>query len=146
MILVRHEVKLQELKATERLPSPSNTSLAIMRMAQSDDATAHSVADLVQTDPALSSRILKFVNSAALSLRRPIISIKDAVQLLGMNAIAQFAVSLSVIWPIPTRPLSKLWIFKLLVVCAMPSSSLQAVSRLQPVTIPRGGIFIRVTR
>lgn len=97
MTTIRHEFNFQKLKASDRLPSPSGTALAILRLTQSDDATARSVAELVQTDPALSGRILKFANSAAISPRRPIISIPEAVQLLGMNVVGQFAISLSII-------------------------------------------------
>ncbi len=136
MILIRHEINLQDLKASDRLPSPSNTALAIMRSTKSDDATARSVAELVQTDPALSGRILKFVNSAAISLRRPIISIQDAVQLLGMNAVGQFAISLSVIGRYRQGPCQNFEYSNYWSLALSRAVSLQAVSRMQPVTIP----------
>lgn len=86
-----------ELKATERLPSPSGTALAIMKLVQQDDATVHQVAQLVQSDPALSGRILRFANSAAFGARRPIVSVQDAVAMLGMHSVRNFALSLSLI-------------------------------------------------
>jgi len=86
-----------ELKATDRLPSPSGTALAIMKLVQRDDATAQQVAQLLQTDPALSARVICFANSAAFGVRRPVVSIQDAVVLIGMSAVRNFALSLSLV-------------------------------------------------
>ncbi|PKM11893.1 MAG: diguanylate cyclase response regulator [Gammaproteobacteria bacterium HGW-Gammaproteobacteria-3] len=86
-----------ELKALDRLPSPSGTALAIMRLVQSSETSAAQIAHLVQTDPALTGRILRFANSAALGARRPIVNVADAVAMIGMSAVRNFALSLSLI-------------------------------------------------
>ncbi|MGR9114905.1 MAG: GGDEF domain-containing response regulator [Gammaproteobacteria bacterium] len=87
----------EELKAAERLPSPSGTALAIIKLVQQDDATVQQVAQLVQADPALSGRILRFANSAAFGARRPIVSVPDAVVMMGMHTVRNFALSLSLV-------------------------------------------------
>ncbi|MDP3902738.1 MAG: HDOD domain-containing protein, partial [Methylococcaceae bacterium] len=67
-----NEFNFHELKAAERLPSPSGTALAIMQLVQKEDASIQKVAELVKVDPALSGRIISFANSAAFGARRPI--------------------------------------------------------------------------
>lgn len=92
-----NEFNFHELKAAERLPSPSGTALAIVKLIQRDDATMQQVAQLVKIDPALSGRILRFVNSAAFAARRPIANVHDAVMMMGMQAVRNLALSFSLI-------------------------------------------------
>ncbi|MCK9394931.1 MAG: diguanylate cyclase [Methylobacter sp.] len=91
------EFNFNELKAADRLPSPSGTALAIMQLVQQSDATVQQVSQLVKVDPALSGRILRFANSAAFGARRPIADIQSAVMMMGMQAVRNFALSLSLI-------------------------------------------------
>lgn len=91
------EFNLNELKTADRLPSPSGTALAIMQLVQQNDATVQEVSQLVKIDPALSGRILRFANSAAFGARRPIADIQSAVMMMGMQAVRNFALSLSLI-------------------------------------------------
>ncbi|MGR9051885.1 MAG: diguanylate cyclase [Gammaproteobacteria bacterium] len=91
------EFNFDELKMADRLPSPSGTALAIINLVQQENSTVQQVARLVQADPALSGRILRFVNSAAFGARRPIANIENAVVMLGMQSIRNFALSLSLI-------------------------------------------------
>jgi len=89
------EFNLNELKAADRLPSPSGVALAIMRLVQESDATLQQLVQLVKADPALSGRILRFANSAAFGARRPIADVQTAVMMMGMQAVRNFALSLS---------------------------------------------------
>ncbi|HUL11141.1 MAG TPA: HDOD domain-containing protein, partial [Methylococcaceae bacterium] len=91
------EFNFHELKTSDRLPSPSGTALAIMRLAQREEATVQELAHLVQSDPALTGRILRLANSPAIGVRRPIASVVEGVSLLGMKAVRQFALSLSLV-------------------------------------------------
>ncbi|MDP1774513.1 MAG: diguanylate cyclase [Methylobacter sp.] len=91
------EFNLNELKAADRLPSPSGTALAIMQLVQQSDATLQQVSRLVKVDPALSGRILRFANSAAFGARRPIADVQTAVMMMGMQTVRNFALSLSLI-------------------------------------------------
>lgn len=91
------EFNLNELKAADRLPSPSGTALAIMQLVQRSDATIQQVTQMVKVDPALSGRILRFANSAAFGARRPIVDVQSAVMMMGMQAVRNFALSLSLV-------------------------------------------------
>lgn len=88
---------LNELKNTNRLPSPSGTALEIMRLLQTDNVLISDIAGLVKMDPALSARIIKFVNSAGTSNQRNIMNVNDAIVMVGMTAVKNFALSLSLI-------------------------------------------------
>ncbi|MDO9161771.1 MAG: diguanylate cyclase [Methylococcaceae bacterium] len=92
-----NEFNFHELKAAERLPSPSGTALAIMQLVQKEDASIQKVAELVKVDPALSGRIISFANSAAFGARRPIANINDATIMMGMQPVRNFALSLSLV-------------------------------------------------
>ncbi len=86
-----------ELIATGRLPSPSGTAQAIIKLVQQDDATVQQVAQLVKADPALSGSILGFANSAAFGARRSVATVQDAALLMGMQSIRNIALSLSLL-------------------------------------------------
>ena len=91
------EFDFNELKAADRLPSPSGTALAIFQLVQKDDATVQQLTQLVKVDPALSGRILRFANSAGFGARRPIADVQIAIMMMGMQAVRNFALCLSLI-------------------------------------------------
>ncbi len=86
-----------ELKASNRLPSPSGTALEIMKLLQREDANINDVTKLIKLDPALSGRILQFANSASVGAHRSISNINDAIIMMGMTAVKNFALSLSLV-------------------------------------------------
>jgi diguanylate cyclase (GGDEF)-like protein len=94
---VSGEFNFHELKASDRLPTPSGTAVAIMRLLQRENVTAQDVAQRVQTDPALTGRLLRLANSPLAGARRPVASVMDAVVLVGMKVVRQFALSLSLV-------------------------------------------------
>lgn len=86
-----------ELKASNRLPSPSGTALEIMKLLQREDANINDVTKLIKLDPALSGRILQFANTASVGAHRQISNISDAIIMMGMTAVKNFALSLSLV-------------------------------------------------
>lgn len=61
--------------------------LSLLILLQDDDITLEAVAEKVNTDLALSYRLLRLVNSAAIGMRRKVDSVQDAVHMLGLNTI-----------------------------------------------------------
>jgi len=94
---MNHASAFQELKVSGKLPSPSGIALELMRLMQKDGVTVQELAKLVQMDPALTGRLLQLANSPAVGARRPVAAVVDAVALLGMNTVRQFALCLSVV-------------------------------------------------
>lgn len=96
-IEITSQQEIDELKATGKLPSPTGVAFAIIQKSQQEDVTIQEIAHLIQSDPALSGRILKYANSTLLGARRPIISIPDALIMVGLPIIRQLALGFSLI-------------------------------------------------
>lgn len=89
--------RFDELKATGQLPSPQGVALAILKLMQQDDVTLQDIAHVIQTDPALTGRLIKFANSAHSGTRRPIVSISEAVMFIGLPMVRQLVLGFSVL-------------------------------------------------
>jgi diguanylate cyclase (GGDEF)-like protein len=94
---VSHATRFDELKATNQLPSPTGVALAILRLCESEAATAQDIAQALQTDPALSGRVLKLANSAYSGRGRPVGSVREAVTYLGVRMVRNVALGFSLI-------------------------------------------------
>ena len=88
-------LRFDELKATNQLPSPKGAALAILRHAESGNASVHEIARIIQSDPALSGRLLKLANSAQSGRRKPVTSVREAVIQVGFLAVRNVALSFS---------------------------------------------------
>lgn len=86
--------KIEQLRVSGQLPSPKGVALAIMEISQREDATLDEVTRLVQTDPALSGRLLRLANASARNTR-VFVSIGEAVLHLGMTSVRQLAMGFS---------------------------------------------------
>jgi two-component system, cell cycle response regulator len=79
------------------LPTLSPVVSGIMRLIDNGDTQAEQIGDLLSTDPALSSRILKVVNSAFYGLPNQVTSIHKAVMMLGFDTVHSLVMSASVV-------------------------------------------------
>jgi len=89
--------RYNELKATGRLPSPKGVAMAIIKLLQRDDFPIEDLVKLVQSDPAISGRLLKFANAAAFGRTRPIVSLQRAIVALGSFRVRDLVVGFSVL-------------------------------------------------
>jgi len=88
--------RLERIRSSGKLPSPKGVALAIMEISQREDASLAEVARVVQTDPALASRLLQLAN-AAVQGSRSVVSINDAVMRLGMSVVRMHAMGFSLV-------------------------------------------------
>lgn len=86
-----------ELKTTGKLPTPAGVAIRIVELARSERVRLADLAHVVQSDPALAGRLIKFANSALAGPRRPVVAVADAVQLLGTSTVRQLALGFSVL-------------------------------------------------
>ncbi|MFG0316993.1 MAG: HDOD domain-containing protein [Planctomycetota bacterium JB042] len=90
-------VTFDELKLTGSLPSPAGVGMNILRLTQTDDFTAEDLARTIQSDPALTGRIIKMANSAATAGVVQITSVSEAVVRLGVRTVRNVALGFSLV-------------------------------------------------
>ncbi|AAZ97976.1 Putative diguanylate cyclase (GGDEF domain) [Thiobacillus denitrificans ATCC 25259] len=88
--------QLDQLKLSGQLPSPRGVALAVLELSRRDNATLGEIARVVQTDPALSGRLIKLANSAS-HIARPVVSVQEAVVRQGMSTVRQLALGFSLL-------------------------------------------------
>ncbi len=87
---------MQELGKSNKLPSPKGVALAIIEACRRDDVDISEVARLVQSDPAMSGRVLRLANSAA-HAGRPLVSVREAILRLGLATVRQVTLGFSLV-------------------------------------------------
>lgn len=90
----RITARLKELRG---LPALSATCHKVLELAASQTSGAKDIARVVQADPALTTRVLTLVNSPFYGFPRRITSVANAVAVIGLNALKNLVVSLSVV-------------------------------------------------
>ncbi len=78
---------IAKLKRLQRLPSPPGTALRVLELCRSDDTDVRKITQALMADPALSARLLRYANSAALGASHEITSVRDAVLHLGLRSV-----------------------------------------------------------
>ena len=89
--------RFDELKTTGKLPSPAGVALAVIELCRRDGVSVDEIAHAVRADPALSGRLIKFANSAANSLRRPVVSVPEAIRMVGVSTVRQLVLGFSLL-------------------------------------------------
>ena len=88
--------QVEQLKLSGQLPTPRGVALAVLEISQRENATLGAIARVVQTDPALSGRLIKLANTAS-HISRPVVSVQDVVVRLGMTTVRQLALGFSLL-------------------------------------------------
>lgn len=86
-----------KLKESYILPSPSGTVMEMIRVCNEADSSLADVADVIQTDPALTAEMIKYANSSFMSTGTPVTSIQKAAVKLGMKNLVSLAMGLSLL-------------------------------------------------
>lgn len=85
-----HVLGRPHLVSTEVLNTTRLSRLRLLAQLADEDLDVAQVVSAIETDPALSLRVLKGVNAAASGLNRKVSSVADAVMLLGTRQIHQW--------------------------------------------------------
>ena len=80
------------LKQAGQLPSLPEVYIRVTELLETESATGIKIEEAVQSDSALTARILKLINSAYYGLQNPVTSISQAVTLLGRQQLKQVLV------------------------------------------------------
>ncbi len=88
---------IEELKLTGRLPSPAGVGVKILQLTQNEEYSTEDLSRTIQSDPALSGRIIRMANSALAGGAKPCSTVSDAVVRLGASAVRNLALGFSLI-------------------------------------------------
>jgi len=86
---------LRSILLSDELPTLPTVATKLITLASKEDTTLADIGELVSQDISLSAKILKVSNSAFYSFPQQIGSIKQAVSVLGMNAVRSLVLSFS---------------------------------------------------
>ena len=87
----------EKMKKTCQLPSPTGVALEILRLADNEETTIDAITSAVESDPAISARMLKVVNSPLCGVSRTISSVSSAIRLLGLATVKSLALGFSLL-------------------------------------------------
>jgi len=88
---------VSELKSCTSLPSLPAVAVKIIELSKDPDIGLNEVSRTISSDPALSAKLLKVVNSPMFSQRRAVNNLREALTLLGFNAALTITLSFSLI-------------------------------------------------
>ncbi len=86
-----------ELKLTNRLPSPPGVGMRVLEITRGEDFSADDIANAIMADSALTGRLLKIANSAQNGAGQPITTVSEATMRLGVRSVRNMALGLSLI-------------------------------------------------
>lgn len=85
------------LRVSGRLPAPKGIALQVIQLTQQPDASNQALVKLISADPAFSARMLKAANVMFANSKRPVVTIPDAVMVLGARGVRQLVFGLALI-------------------------------------------------
>lgn len=88
--------RFAQIKATGHLPSPRGVALAVMRIAHDETVSTVELAQTIKVDPAFVGRLIKAANGA-LFRQRPIVSVQEALMVVGIPAVRAMALGFSLL-------------------------------------------------
>ncbi|MCM2308156.1 MAG: diguanylate cyclase [Sulfuritalea sp.] len=89
--------RLEEIKAMEAYPLPRGAALALVRLSQRESTSLAVLAHAIKADPAFSVQVIKVANGVGGADHGPVISLRDAVNVLGVPAVRALATGLSLL-------------------------------------------------
>lgn len=84
-------VSLETILSATQLPALPQTAISLMQLSQQPDKGPQDFARPIEADPGLMGQVLKFVNSSYFGFSREIASVQQALTLVGVRSITNFA-------------------------------------------------------
>lgn len=78
----------------QQLPSPPTIYFRLMQELARPDATTDSIGGIIAQDASLTAKLLQLSNSAFFGPTQPVVSVPQAVQIIGFNMVRSLALSL----------------------------------------------------
>lgn len=97
------EAFIQHLDAIHELPTLSTVAMKLSRLLMDINISAKDVAEVIQYDQAIVTKLLKMVNSAFFGFSNKVSSVQHALMLLGFNTVRNAIVAIDVINAMKTK-------------------------------------------
>lgn len=81
----------------EKLPTLPGVAIRILEAVQKEEAKIDEISDIISTDPPLSAKVLKLVNSSSYNLPTKITTVLHSIKMLGINTVKNIALSFSLV-------------------------------------------------
>lgn len=85
------------LHATGRLPSPRGAATRVIQLTRQEQVSIPELARAISGDPAFVGRVLKAANGLIQGSRRPVLSVAEALMVLGVPAVRALATGFSLL-------------------------------------------------
>lgn len=89
------------LPLVEKIPAFPQSVNRVLQLASDINCSTKDLVEVVSSDPVLTMRVLRLVNSAYFGLRNPVASIHQALVNLGVNTLKNIALSLAMLGALP---------------------------------------------
>jgi diguanylate cyclase (GGDEF)-like protein len=87
----------KKILASSQLPTLPSVAMKLLELARDPETDFKDVIDVVKSDPAITTKILKAANSSFFGFKSPVTSIERAVPLLGTTVVTTLALSFSLV-------------------------------------------------
>ena len=101
MSTVAESTKLEDVFHVDVLPALPHSAISLLQLSQREDVGPNDFAKPIEADPGLMGQVLRFVNSSYFGFSREIMSVTQAINLVGSRAITNFALWNAVFSVIP---------------------------------------------
>ncbi|WDQ16932.1 HDOD domain-containing protein [Rhodopirellula sp. P2] len=101
MTSVAESTNLEDVFHVDILPALPHSAISLLQLSQKEEAGPNDFARPIEADPGLMGQVLRFVNSSYFGFSREIMSIPQAITLVGSRAIVNFALWNAVFSVIP---------------------------------------------
>jgi len=92
-----NEQLIDKVLKCPRLPSLPTIALEVIELCRRPDINIKQIAETISNDPALSTKILRTVNSSYYGLSQPVRTISHALVILGLNSVKTLALGFSLL-------------------------------------------------
>lgn len=89
--------RLDQIKAMDDFPTPKGPALALIRLTQREFVSLAVVAHAIKADPTFAVRVIKVANAVCSADHGPVVSLRDAVDVMGVPAVRSLATGFSLL-------------------------------------------------
>ncbi|MCK9382961.1 MAG: diguanylate cyclase [Sulfuritalea sp.] len=89
--------RLEEIKAMDDFPVAKGSAMALIRLTQRESTPLAVLAHALKADPTFSVRLIKVANGVSSNEHRPVVSVRDAISVLGVPAVRALALGFSLL-------------------------------------------------